>query len=188
EQLLSGTATTAGAPQPPRRPSVVPEARRPEVTTARAPQISPFAADSARKGAPKAEFSENAVASGPRLVSGTTSAPNVVMGSAAPAAVLEQSPIPEAPAPELPEAAPVSTAGNVEGVRNIVLEALSNGGQRMLASMLEIGEWTVEGNELVIKVAASANIIDMSLGSDAKRLIIAKASEVMGRTLRLSMA
>jgi len=188
EQLLSGAASGSSAPQAVRRPSVVPEAtRRPEVTSTRAPQVSPFAADSARKGAPKAEFSESAVASGPRLVSGTSSAPNVVMGSAAPAAVIEPSPIPEAPAPELPEAAPVSTAGNVEGVRNIVLEALSNGGQRMLASMLEIGEWTVEGNELVIKVAASATIIDMSLGSDAKRLIIAKASEVMGRTLRLRM-
>jgi len=185
EQLLSGTATTAGAPQPPRRPSVVPEARRPEVTTARAPQISPFAADSARKGAPKAEFSENAVASGPRLVSGTTSAPNVVMGSAAPAAVLEQSPAPVIPAPEIPVATPVAAGANIEHVRNIVLDALTNGGQRMLASMLEIGEWTVEGNELVIKVAASSTIIDMSLGADAKRLIIAKTGEAIGRTLRL---
>ena len=185
EQLLSGTATTAGAPQPPRRPSVVPEARRPEVTTARAPQISPFAADSARKGAPKAEFSENAVASGPRLVSGTTSAPNVVMGSAAPAAVLEQSPAPVIPAPEIPVATPVAAGANIEHVRNIVLDALTNDGQRMLASMLEIGEWTVEGNELVIKVAASSTIIDMSLGADAKRLIIAKTGEAIGRTLRL---
>ena len=185
EQLLSGTATTAGAPQPPRRPSVVPEARRPEVTTARAPQISPFAADSARKGAPKAEFSENAVASGPRLVSGTTSAPNVVMGSAAPAAVLEQSPVPVIPAPEIPVATPVAAGANIEHVRNIVLDALTNDGQRMLASMLEIGEWTVEGNELVIKVAASSTIIDMSLGADAKRLIIAKTGEAIGRTLRL---
>jgi hypothetical protein len=107
------------------------------------------------------------------------------MGSAAPAAVMEQSPAPEIPKPEIPTAIPVAAAGNVEDVRNIVLEALVNGGQRMLASMLEIGEWIVEGNELVIKVAASATIIDMSLGADAKRLIILKASEVMGRALRL---
>lgn len=184
EQLLSGAASGSNVPQAARKPSVVPEAtRRPEITSTRAPQVSPFAADSARKGGPKAEFAESAVAAGPRLVSGTSSAPNVVMGSAAPAAVLEQSPVPEVTAPA--PAAPVANAGNVEDLRNLVLEALSNGGQRMLASMLEIGEWTVEGNELVIKVAASATIIDMSLGADAKRLIVAKASEVMGRTLRL---
>ena len=34
--------------------------------------------------------------------------------------------------------------------------------------MLETGEWQFEGNELVIKVAASATVIDMSLGTDAK--------------------
>ncbi|HEY1802769.1 MAG TPA: DNA polymerase III subunit gamma/tau [Terriglobales bacterium] len=186
EQLLSGATATPSAPQTARKPSVVPEAtRRPEVAPTRAPQVSPFAADSARKGGPKAEFSESAVASGPRLVAGTSPAPNIVMGSAAPAAVMEQSPAPEIPKPEIPTAIPVAAAGNVEDVRNIVLEALVNGSQRMLASMLEIGEWIVEGNELVIKVAASATIIDMSLGADAKRLIIAKASEVMGRALRL---
>ena len=186
EQLLSGAASSSSAPQSARKTSVVPEAtRRSEITSSRAPQVSPFAADSARKGGPKAEFSESVVASGPRLVSGTSSVANVVMGSAAPAAVMEQLPAAETPIPETPAATPVAAAGNIEDVRNIVLEALANGGQRMLASMLEIGEWTVEGNELVIKVAASATIIDMSLGADAKRLVIAKASEVMGRSLRL---
>jgi DNA polymerase-3 subunit gamma/tau len=186
EQLLSGAASSSSAPQSARKTSVVPEAtRRSEITSSRAPQVSPFAADSARKGGPKAEFSESVVASGPRLVSGTSSAANVVMGSAAPAAVMEQLPAAETPIPETPAATPVAAAGNIEDVRNIVLEAIANGGQRMLASMLEIGEWTVEGNELIIKVAASATIIDMSLGADARRLIIAKASEVMGRPLRL---
>jgi DNA polymerase III subunit gamma/tau len=186
EQLLSGAASSSSAPQSARKTSVVPEAtRRPEITSSRAPQVSPFAADSARKGGPKAEFSESVVASGPRLVSGTSSAANVVMGSAAPAAVMEQLPAAETPIPETPAATPVASAGNIEDVRNIVLETLANSGQRMLASMLEIGEWTVEGNELIIKVAASATIIDMSLGADARRLIIAKTSEVMARPLRL---
>jgi DNA polymerase-3 subunit gamma/tau len=89
EQLLSGAASSSSAPQSARTTSVVPEApRRSEITSSRAPQVSPFAADSARKGGPKAEFSESVVASGPRLVSGTSSAANVVMGSAAPAAVM----------------------------------------------------------------------------------------------------
>ena len=57
----------------------------------------------------------------------------------------------------------------------------------MLASMLESGEWQVEGSQLVIKVASSATVIDMSLGADAKRLVIATASGVLGRPMKLSL-
>jgi len=54
-------------------------------------------------------------------------------------------------------------------------------------SMLEGGEWQVEGNELVIKVASSATVIDMTLGADARRLAIATASGVAGRALKLKV-
>ena len=54
--------------------------------------------------------------------------------------------------------------------------------------MLETGEWAVEGNELVIRVAASATVIDMSLGADAKRLAIATASGVLGRAVKLKVS
>jgi hypothetical protein len=57
----------------------------------------------------------------------------------------------------------------------------------MLVSMLDAGEWQVEGNELQIKVAASESLIDMSLGADAKRLAIATASGVLGRPARLKV-
>ncbi len=57
----------------------------------------------------------------------------------------------------------------------------------MLVSMLEGGEWQVEGNELVIKVASSPTVIDMTLGADARRLAIATASGVAGRALKLKV-
>ena len=57
----------------------------------------------------------------------------------------------------------------------------------MLTSMLENGEWKVEGSELVITVAGSATVIDMSLGADAKRLAIATASGVLGRPVRIKV-
>ena len=57
----------------------------------------------------------------------------------------------------------------------------------MLSAMLEVGEWKIEGNELVIKVASSATVIEMSLGADAKRLITATASGVLGRPVRLKV-
>ena len=57
----------------------------------------------------------------------------------------------------------------------------------MLASMLEAGEWQIEGGQLMIKVASSATLIDMSVSNDAKRMIIATASGVLGRAARLQI-
>ncbi len=51
----------------------------------------------------------------------------------------------------------------------------------MLASMLEAGEWQIDGSQLTIQVASSATLIDMSVSNDAKRMIIATASGVLGR-------
>jgi hypothetical protein len=53
--------------------------------------------------------------------------------------------------------------------------------------MLSAGEWSVQGNELVIKIAESQTVVDMSLGPDAKRLAIASASGVLGRPIKLKV-
>ena len=53
--------------------------------------------------------------------------------------------------------------------------------------MLEAGEWAVEGNEVVIKVSESQTVVDMSLGSDARRLAIASASGILGRAVKLKI-
>jgi DNA polymerase III subunit gamma/tau len=68
-----------------------------------------------------------------------------------------------------------------------VLSALGDAGHRMLVSMLETGEWTVEGNELLIKVTSSATVIDMSLRADAKRLAVATASGVLGKAMKVKV-
>jgi len=52
-------------------------------------------------------------------------------------------------------------------------------------NMLGTAEWKLEGNDVVIKVASSATVIEMSLGSDAKRLMIATASGALGRPVKL---
>ncbi len=117
----------------------------------------------------------------------------MVMGSAAPAVIAQSTPpistpplsapqISAATIPQAPQSAPTAYPGDVRGS---VLSALADAGQRMLSAMLESGEWQVDGNELVIKVASSATVIEMSLGADAKRLIVATASGVLGRPLRL---
>lgn len=57
----------------------------------------------------------------------------------------------------------------------------------MLSSMLEGGEWSVAGNELTIKVAASRALIDMYASNEGKRLIMASASGVLGRAVKLEI-
>jgi len=185
EQLLSETAGTA-APRALGKSSVVPDIRRPEPQpSALSTNVSPFAADTARKGGSKPELSvESIPLSGVHAVAG--GAASVVMGSAAPAVVVQQAEelSPEVAAPEIqktPEESPTD-------LRDAVLNALNGAGQRILANLLAAGEWQVEGNDVVIKVASSAAVIEMSLSADAKRLMIATASGALGRAVKVRVA
>jgi hypothetical protein len=89
---------------------------------------------------------------------------------------------------ESPEPTSDHTAPDEIGkVRNAVLQALSDNGQNFLVSLLSGGEWSVEGNELRIRIAESPTVLDMSLGNDAKRLAIGSASNVLGRAVKLKV-
>jgi DNA polymerase III subunit gamma/tau len=251
EQLLSDVAaqpSVAPAARPPARPAIVgnppsssSDPRRSESSSSAPNFVSPFAADSARKGTPRQETSSALTPPlGPRIVAGASTPAPVIMGSAVPVALREsapaaqesgpqlQSPLPEqkpqapiepqatlhpqsqpeaqtemqdaaseetgsheqekeAPAPQ-PAAQPESAPPNPdEKLRNAVLQALTEGNQRILVSMLEAGEWSVQGNELVIKIAESQTVVDMSLGPEARRLAIAAASGVLGRAVKLKL-
>src|ERR1035441_4279443 len=110
EQLLSDAAASSGSGRSGAIKSIAAttEVRRSEPTTqARSGSVSPFAADSARKGNPKAEASGDVAAFADKHAlsavegsvrathpSGLTSANIVIMGSAAPA-VAELSPAPD---------------------------------------------------------------------------------------------
>jgi DNA polymerase-3 subunit gamma/tau len=191
EELLSDVAGSSGTGtsgvRAASRPSMVSETRG---ASSSSPQVrwnvvSPFAADSARKGGSKPELSaEAAPASGPRIVASASPSAPVIMGSAAPEQMLEEAPKQTAP---VRGNSAVTTEGNLESARGAVLNALADAGHRMLVSMLETGEWALEGTELVIKVASTAAVIDMSLGADAKRLAIATASGAMGRAMKLKV-
>jgi hypothetical protein len=64
---------------------------------------------------------------------------------------------------------------------------LSDNNQRILVSMLSAGEWSVQGTEVVIKIAESQTVIDMSLSNDARRIAIATASGILGRAVKLRL-
>jgi DNA polymerase-3 subunit gamma/tau len=225
EQLLSevAAAPASTSPKAAARPAIVGnsasdprlDTRRPEPP--RQNFVSPFAADSARKGTPRQEDSVNPTpVPGPRIVA-TASAPEpVIMGTAAPAPVLEPAPLlepelkepdrksvvsldsaavkPSAPQmvaePGSPPSEAKSTATvtpEIERLQSAVLQALVDSGQRILASMLSDGEWAVQGNEFIIKVTESQTVVDMSLGADAKRLAIAAGSGILGRAVKLKV-
>ena len=219
EQLLSDAAVApaATAQRPPARPAIVgsapgSETRRPEQTPARPNYISPFAADSARKGTPRQEASSSsAPAPGPRIVAAASQPEPVIMGAAAPATQLEAAPdsvdsdrdidgyvSPDTPKPPTPEPlaeiekqSPVTPASDaspeIERLQNAILQALTDNNQRILVSMLSAGEWSVQANEVIIKVAESQTVVDMSLGAEARRIAIASASGVLGRAVKLKV-
>ncbi|PYX43704.1 MAG: DNA polymerase III subunit gamma/tau [Acidobacteria bacterium] len=185
EQLLTEVAGAAGTtgPRPASRPSVISDARASSAAPARGNFVSPFAADSARKSSSKSELSaESGPAAGPRNVANMGAPAPVIMGSAVP----EHEDRPGS-AVALQESAPEVTPPNVDRVRNAVLNALGEAGQPMLVSMLEIGEWVIEGSDVVVRLAVSATVIDMSVSADSKRLAIAAASGVMGRPVKLKV-
>jgi DNA polymerase III subunit gamma/tau len=163
------------------------EERRPErFTSTRSNPVSPFAADSARKGGPKAETSGDTAAFADTSVratpaTGGTSANLVIMGSAAPA-VEEISPEPEARPVARIEARPET---NAESLRDAVLNSLGN--QQMLVSILESAEWNLMGNLLTAKVAASSTMIEMSFTAEARRIASAAASGLAGRPIRVQV-
>jgi DNA polymerase III subunit gamma/tau len=179
EQLLS-EAANASASSRPSAPTIT-KNRHADPPAQRPSHVSPFAADSARKGTPELSTHPAAV-SGTRMMSTHAPAAAVIMGAAAPAIAPEQTPAPA----KTPASGQVAVA-DMRQLREGVLGALADAGNRMLLSMLEPGEWTLDGSELVIKVAASAAVIDMSLGADAKRVMVASLSGALGRPAKLKV-
>jgi DNA polymerase III subunit gamma/tau len=57
----------------------------------------------------------------------------------------------------------------------------------MLASLLETANWTLEGNSLTAKVAASSTMIEMSFTADARRIAMAAASGAAGRPIKVQV-
>jgi DNA polymerase III subunit gamma/tau len=176
EELLSEVAGRGtGGLSSPAKSAVILDAKRSEPSAV----SSPFAADSARKS--KLSVDQTPLSS-PRLPAAISTAP-VVMGSAVPAIV----------APTPPEAWDRTEMEEERGsksadLRQVVLEALEHaGGNRMLSSLLESGAWQLEGSELVIRVASSPKVMDMSLSAEARRLIIAAASRSAGRPVTLKV-
>jgi DNA polymerase-3 subunit gamma/tau len=182
-----GPATSAarpGAREVPRPPSggVDPEFG----PTGRAPspftKPSPFEADRSRKSGRKVEMSRD---QGP----GDSPLPKPrESGQAREASSARSVVSPVAVALE-PEPAPpeIATQLTPEMVRHLVLTALEENGQQILAHNLESGEWTVQSQEVSVKMAMSQMLIDVALGQEPKRIIQEALTGAVGKPLKFRM-
>ena len=183
EQLLSEAVPASSTP--PSRPAVTrnvaasAESRRTETPPARSSSVSPFAADTARKSGPKAEAAgEISLGSMARPVASGGAGSNVViMGSAAMVVTEEVG--------ETDSEADARSGLSAEPLRHAVLATL--GSEPVLVSMLESAEWTLEGNSLIARVAASSTMIEMSFTNDARRIASAAASGVAARPIKVQV-
>ena len=186
EQLLSdqpltaaGGGTRATSPVPARtseRPSTPPATVSAPARTGGSP--SPFESDRARKTGSGGSGPQMGAAIAPAV------APEAVVKAVARAAVVaavaaavEETPAPATEAGEL----------DVAAIREKVLESLESQKQEMLSHFIDTPEWSFEGSELVIKVAKSQTMIDMSMGNEAKKLISAALQAAAGRTVRFKV-
>jgi DNA polymerase-3 subunit gamma/tau len=204
EELLSGEERKTSTAGPPARAGAAglrpttSEGARPAVTSApREPEEqssrkaaeplftgpSPFEADRKRKSEPKAEapdFARQAAArpsgQGQPEVAGDES-PAVAEAGVATAVAVEPETVAPAQNAEFP----------VEAAREVVLTALEEAGQNMLAHNLEEAEWSVKGVEVCVTVAMSQVLIDVALGPEPKRVIQAALSKAAGRALKFKM-
>jgi hypothetical protein len=110
----------------------------------------------------------------------------VILGAAAPASLRESSTKPEQDSHEAEARAARAPWDEIAKLQAAVFEALG-GSNQVLVSMLSDGEWSVEGNDLIIKIAQSQTVLDIALGSEAKRLAVAAASGVLKRAMKLKI-
>jgi hypothetical protein len=72
-------------------------------------------------------------------------------------------------------------------LRDSVIETLEGAQQEMLATFIDTPEWSLEGGELVIKVAKSQMMIDMSISTEAKKTISSALQKAAGRAMKFKV-
>jgi DNA polymerase-3 subunit gamma/tau len=103
--------------------------------------------------------------------------------SAAPASAQAQSSA-TATAVAVEESQPTDDPGAILG---LVLAELEKAGHKMLASTLESGSVTLQGNELVVSIAQSTAVIDLMMSAEPRRLANTAASAALGRPAKVNV-
>ena len=134
---------------------------------------SPFESDRSRKSEPRGEFED-----APPKSASAQSMNSAAVATATAVAVENE------PSPSIAVAAEEIT---IDALRETVISALENAGQQVLAHNLEQGEWSLDGNNVSVKVAMSQMLIDVALGDGPKRVIQNTLAQATGRPLKFKM-
>jgi DNA polymerase-3 subunit gamma/tau len=172
EQILSGVAveSSRGANPTPSRTSSAPRTSEPPRAASssfsrEAASASPFELDRNRKSREPQMSSEPAANLGPTLViQGATA---VVM----------------TPEPQGSEEAEIS----IGEIQTRVIGAVEEAGFPSVANLLDGGEWSLGGSEIVIKVSATPTVVDMVVNAEAKRVATTAATSAARRALKLKV-
>ncbi len=200
EQLLSG-ALPVGVPAA--GPTALrPAARQtspPAPPIRRAPEpprsISPFAADSARKG-PFGKPEMSADAPGPRAVPqsspGDSSTAPTPFGqgstSGSEAVIMAEPVLAEGKAEVVPGAAPAQPQLSPEDLGAAISSAVEAAGHPMAASLLSGGRWFFEGSQPAVQLSASDFTVKMTLGAEPLKVANAAAGQTLGRPAKLKIS
>jgi DNA polymerase III subunit gamma/tau len=167
EQILSGvelpksSATPARSTAPARNSE---PSRAASSYTREAPAVSPFEMDRNRKSR-EPQMSAEPAQLGPSLV---------VQGATA--AVM-------APEPQGSEESELS----IGEIQARVIGAVEGAGFPSVASLLDGGEWSLAGSEIVIKVTATPTVVEMVVNAEAKRVATTAATAAARRAIKLKI-
>jgi DNA polymerase-3 subunit gamma/tau len=185
-QVRGGSAASRSANSAVARSSMTSAPRELEPQSSRAPGASPFTrpspfeADRKRKSDPKAESQDFAA---PSVAQSNMQEQREIGDS-----VAAETGVATAVAVEPEKAAPAQNSEfSVEAAREVVLTALEDAGQNMLAHNLEEAEWSLRGIEVCVTVAMSQVLIDVALGPEPKRVIQAALNRATGRSMKFKM-
>ena len=172
EQILSGMGSepSKAATSSPSRAAAATRSSEPSRAASpsfsrEAPAVSPFEMDRSRKSREPQMSSEPSASVGPTLV---------VQGATA--AVM-------APEPLRPEESDVS----VGEIQAHVVSAMEAAGLPSVATLLDGGEWSLAGSEIVIKVPATPTVVELVVSAESKRIAATAASALARRALKLKV-
>src|SRR3954453_6619650 len=167
EQILSGVELPKAATAPARSTSPAKSSEPPRAAssyTREAPAVSPFEMDRNRKSR-EPQMSAEPAQLGPSLV---------VQGATA--AVM-------APEPQGSEESELS----IGEIQARVVGAVEQAGFPSVASLLDGGEWSLAGSEIVIKVTAPPAVVEMVVNAEAKRVATTAATAAACRAIKLKI-
>src|SRR3954470_18185757 len=166
EQILSGVEQAKNSA--PGRSTAPPRASEPTRAassfTREAPAVSPFEMDRNRKSR-EPQMSAEPAQLGPSLV---------VQGATA--AVMT-------PDPQGSGESELS----IGEIQARVVGGVEEAGFPSVATLLDGGEWSLAGSEIVIKVSATSTVVDMVVNAEAKRVVTTAATSVARRALKLKI-